>query len=175
MAHPSNRLPQFFALTFAWSWTCWLLTLLVKTDSNFAANALFFVGGFGPSLAALILVRATNGRNGLHAWLGKCLQWRFRFLFSVAGSAQNQGSIAAFFVLILATSVFFTWLYYRSAGSLLPVLVLHTASNWWPNVFPILPSDTDQRPYLLVVGIVVVAAVWLLLRRDTRPLAKGLA
>lgn len=266
MAHPSNRLMQFFALTFAWSWTCWLLTLLVKADTNLAAGALFFAGGFGPSLAALILVRATNGRNGLHAWLGKCLQWRGRLswitlaflaplavltsaaaihmaaggeisaspaaghvalllaniglvflvggplgeelgwrgyalpllqdrlgwrsasvllggiwgvwylpLFFVAGSAQNQGSIAAFFVLIVATSVFYTWLYNRSEGSLVPVLVLHTASNWWPNVVAILPSDTGQRPYLLVVGIVVVAAVWLLLRRDTRPLTKGLA
>lgn len=266
MEHLSSRLLQFFALTFAWSWTCWLLTLLVKIDSNFAASALFFVGGFGPSLAALILVRATNGRNGLHAWLGKCLQWRGRLswitlaflaplavltsaaaihlaaggeispspaagqvalllanlglvflvggplgeelgwrgyalpllqdrmgwrsaslvlggiwgvwhlpLFFVAGSAQNQGSIAAFFVLIVATSVFYTWLYYRSAGSLLPVLVLHTASNWWPNVVSILPSATDQRPYLLVIGIVVVAAVWLLLRCDARPLTKGSA
>lgn len=266
MKHSSKQLLTFFALAFAWSWTCWLLAPVVKFDSNFASSALFFLGGFGPSLAAVTVVGMTGGRDCLRAWFACCLQWRGRGgwmllafisplavlasaaaiqltlggvvppspavghvalllmnfglvflvggplgeefgwrgyalpamqerlgwrtsslmlggiwgvwhlpLFFVAGSSQNQGSITAFFVLIVATSVFYTWLFNRSAGSLVPVLLLHTASNSWPSVVPILPSDTDQRPYLFVVGLVAMAAVLLLLRPDRNHINKSLA
>ena len=266
MKHSAKQLSVFFAMTFAWSWACWLLAPVVKADSSFASSALFFMGGFGPSVAAIALVGVMGGRVGLNAWLARRLQWRGRWgwitlaflaplavlapaaalhmaiggvippspamghigllivnfglvfliggplgeefgwrgyalpvmqqhlgwrtsslvvggiwgvwhlpLFFIAGSSQNQGSIAAFFVLIVTTSVFYTWLYNRSEGSLLPVLALHTASNSWPSVVPILPSDADQRPYLFVVGLVVIAAVWLLCRRDHIEPNKGLA
>lgn len=239
---------------------------VVNADASFASSALFFLGGFGPSLAAFTVVGMTSGRDGLRVWLARCLQWRGRRgwmtlaflsplavltlaaathrtlggvippspavghtalvlanfglvflvggplgeelgwrgyalpaiqerlgwrsaslvlgsiwgvwhlpLFFVAGSSQNQGSLLAFFVLIVATSVFYTWLFNRSAGSVVPALLLHTASNSWPSVVPILPSDADQRPYLLVVGLVVTAAVWLLLRRDGNLASRGLA
>jgi uncharacterized protein len=264
MMHSSKQLLGFFALTFAWSWTCWLLAPIVKADSNFASNALFFLGGFGPTVAAVTVVGMTSGYGGLRAWLGKCLQWRNRWgwmtlaflvplavltlaaamhmvlggsvaappnagrvalllanfglvflvggplgeelgwrgyaqpamqermgwrtcslvlgavwgvwhlpLFFLAGSSQNQGSILAFFVLIVATSVFYTWLFNRSVGSVVPALLLHTASNSWPSVVPILPSDAEQRPYLFVVALVVTAAIWLLARRDDISPQKG--
>jgi membrane protease YdiL (CAAX protease family) len=96
-------------------------------------------------------------------------------LFFVAGSSQNQGSMAAFFVLIVATSVFYTWLFNRTNGSVLPALALHTASNSWPSFVPILPSDADLRPYLLVIGLVVTAAIWLLFRRERNQTKPGLA
>lgn len=257
MQQPSKQLLIFFALTFAWSWTCWLLAPVIETQSAHAASTLFFLGGFGSSLAAVMVVSVNGGRAKLRDWLKKCLQYRGRWrwitlallaplailtlaaalhmvlggnvraspavghvamllanfglvfliggplgeelgwrgyalpalqqrlswrtagvvlggiwgiwhlpLFFIAGSAQNQGSILAFFVLIMATSVFYTWLFNRSAGSIVPVLVLHTASNSWPFLIPILPSDLNQRPYLLVVSLVVAAAIWLLCRSD---------
>jgi uncharacterized protein len=260
MAYSSQRLLIFFALAFFWSWTCWLVAPLVQPESAGAARILFFLGGFGPSIAAVVVVGATSGREGLYAWLASCLQWRGRRawmtlaffaplgvlivaaavhivlggvlppslamghtgmlianfflvflvggplgeefgwrgyalpamqeglgwrstslalggiwgiwhlpLFFIAGSAQNQGSIAAFFILIVATSVFYTWLFQRSNGSVLPALLLHTASNSWPSLVPILPSNAVQRPYLLVVGLVVIAAIWLLFKRDSHP------
>ena len=265
MKQPSKQLLAFFALTFAWSWTCWLVAPVIETQSAQAASALFFLGGFGPSLAAVIVVGVTGRRDGLRDWLTKCLQCRGRWrwitlalsaplailtlaaalhmvlggdvraspavghvamllanfglvfliggplgeefgwrgyalpalqqrlswrkasvvlggiwgawhlpLFFIAGSAQNQGSILAFFVLIVATSVFYTWLFNRSAGSIVPVLVLHTASNSWPFLVPILPTDADQRPYLSVVGLVVAAAIWLLCRSDPHGSNNGL-
>jgi uncharacterized protein len=265
MMHSPRRLLIFFVLTFAWSWTCWLLTPIVKADSASAASTLFFLGGFGPSIAAVIVVSATGGSTGLRMWLAQCLKWRIGWggmtlaffsplviltlaaaaqmllggnvppspaaghigmlitnfflvflvggplgeelgwrgyalpamlerigwrmsslalgtiwgvwhlpLFFIAESSQSNGSIVAFFVLITATSVFYTWLYNRSEGSVLTAMVLHTASNSWPFLIPVLPSDTDQRPYLFVVGLVVAAAIWLLFRRDGNQEKMGL-
>jgi uncharacterized protein len=266
MMYSPRRLLIFFALTFVLSWTCWLLTPVVQAQSAIAASTLFFFGGFGPSIAAVIVVGVTSGRAGLSKWLGKCLQWRGKSglmtlaflsplailtlaaamqmalggsvppspavghigilitnfflvflvggplgeefgwrgyalpaleqrlgwrtasillggiwgawhlpLFFIAGSSQNQGSLIAFFVLIVATSVFYAWLFNRSTGSVVPALLLHTASNSWPFVVPILPKDADQRPYLLVIGLVVTSAIWLLCRRDRYMASKGLA
>jgi uncharacterized protein len=71
----SKRIWPFFALTFAWSWTCWLLSPAVKTQSPSLATTLMFAGSFGPSLAAVLVVANADGRAGLRAWLGRCLQW----------------------------------------------------------------------------------------------------
>lgn len=260
MMSSSKRLLIFFALTFAWSWSCWLFAPIIKTESASAASTLFLLGGFGPSIAAITVVAATSGRTGLLTWLGKCLQWRISWrwltlaflsplailtlaaaghmllggsvppspaaghvgmlianfflvflvggplgeelgwrgyalpaiqarlgwrgaslalgviwglwhlpLFFIAESSQNNGSMKAFFVLIIATSVFYTWLYNRSEGSVLPAMVLYMASNSWPFLIPVLPSDADQRPYLFVVGLVVTAAIWLLAMSSRAP------
>ena len=45
----------FFALAFAWSWICWLLAPALKSDYPVAATTLSLAGGFGPSLAAVML------------------------------------------------------------------------------------------------------------------------
>ena len=66
----------FFALTFAWSWTCWLLSPAVKTQWPSLATLLMFAGSFGPSMAAVVVVANIGGRAGLRAWFGRCLQWR---------------------------------------------------------------------------------------------------
>ena len=94
-------------------------------------------------------------------------------LFFVANLTQGNGSMAAFFVLIVATSVFYTWLFNRSNGSVLPALTLHTASNSWPFLVPVLPSYLEQRPYFFVVALVATAAIWLMVRRDDRSPHKG--
>jgi uncharacterized protein len=69
------RIWPFFALTFAWSWTCWLVSAAIKPQSASLATALMFAGSFGPSLAAVCVVVNASGRAGLRAWLGRCLQW----------------------------------------------------------------------------------------------------
>ena len=71
----SKRIWPFFALTFAWSWTCWLVSAAIKTQSPSLATTLMFAGSFGPSLAAVLVVANADGRAGLRAWLGRCLQW----------------------------------------------------------------------------------------------------
>ena len=69
------RIWTFFAVTFAWSWTWWLVSVAIKPQSASLATALMFLGSFGPSLAAVLLVANAGGRAGLRAWLGRCLQW----------------------------------------------------------------------------------------------------
>ena len=71
-----TRVWAFFVLTFAWSWTCWLLSPAVKPQSPSLATMLMFAGSFGPSMAAVLLVATAGGRAGLLAWFGRCLQWR---------------------------------------------------------------------------------------------------
>ena len=70
----------FFALAFVWSWTCWLFAPALKADFSVAATALSLAGGFGPSLAAVVMVAygrgCGSGRAGLRRWLARCLQWR---------------------------------------------------------------------------------------------------
>ena len=71
-----TRIWTFFAVTFAWSWTWWLVSVAIKPQSPSLATTLMFVGSFGHSLAAVLVVASAGGRAGLRAWLGRCLQWR---------------------------------------------------------------------------------------------------
>jgi uncharacterized protein len=73
-----RRLPlvSYFALTFGWSWVCWLLSPAVEPTSPSLASVLMFAGSFGPSVAAVFVIALTEGRAGLHAWFGRCLQRR---------------------------------------------------------------------------------------------------
>lgn len=71
---PSTRICAFFFVTFAWSWTCWLVSAVIKLQSIALATTLMFAGSLGPSLAAVLVVADASGRAGLRAWLGRCLR-----------------------------------------------------------------------------------------------------
>lgn len=55
------------------------------------------------------------------------------------------------------------WLFDRSKGSIVPVLVLHSAVNAWFSVIPVkvLPDGSNMRPFQIVVGNLVLTAVLL--------------
>jgi uncharacterized protein len=71
-----RRLAAFIVLAFAWSWTCWLLSVLAKPYSAPLAVVPGLLAGFGPGIAAVAVVGYVGGRAGLRAWLSRCLQWR---------------------------------------------------------------------------------------------------
>jgi uncharacterized protein len=82
------RVWTFFALTFAWSWTCWLLSVAISRLSPWLATLLMFMGSFGPTLAAIVVVAQACGRARLRAWLLRCLRggvgwgwWAFALIF----------------------------------------------------------------------------------------------
>ena len=255
----SARLGVFFALAFAWSWGGWLLSAMLKDESPVAVNTLFFIAGFGPSIAAVAVVVHGGGRAGLRRWLQRCLQWReiwrwmlLAFLFPVAfmglaatlhvalggslppsptagqvpmvvlnfflifllggplgeefgwrghalpalqlrwgwrvaslvlggvwalwhlplfylvGTAQSHLPMALYALTTIASSVVFAWLFNRTTGSVLPVLVLHTAVNAWSSVIPVMvmPDGSNLRPFQIVVGILTLTAMALLLHTD---------
>ena len=66
----------FFALAFAWSWTFWLLAPALKADFPVTSITMSLMGGFGPSLAALVIVACSSGTAGLRRWLQRRLRWR---------------------------------------------------------------------------------------------------
>ena len=67
---------MFFALAFAWSWFCWLLSSVIRPQLPTVGMLLFIAGSFGPSIAAIAVVRYVGGQDGLHCWLRRSLQWR---------------------------------------------------------------------------------------------------
>ncbi len=73
---PGTSILWFFAIAFVWSWTCWLVSTLIRENFPFGASALALTGGFGPSIAAVIMVVQGEGIAGLRQWLRRCLQWR---------------------------------------------------------------------------------------------------
>lgn len=98
-------------------------------------------------------------------------------LFHSAGAVQSHLPLGLFALSAIASSVLFAWLFNRTEGSVLPVLVLHTAVNAWSSVIPVmvLPDGSNLRPFQWVVGILVVAALLLLFRGGPTPQAGSTA
>jgi hypothetical protein len=133
----------FFALTFAWSWTCWFLAPAVKPHSPSLATVLMFAGSFGPSLAALLVVANAGGRAGLRAWFGRCLRWRigwrwlaFALLLPAALTALAAGSHIAMGGTIGPS---------RAVGRGLMTVA----------IVPVLPTGEGYRPCALLVAMLV--------------------
>jgi membrane protease YdiL (CAAX protease family) len=247
---------RFFAWAFGWSWTCWFGAALLKNGSAFTAGGLEMLGGFGPGIAAVVVVAHGEGRSGLHRWLLRCLQWRVGWLrvllafiapallmglalvihgalggtipdsparghvwlaalnfilvfliggplgeefgwrgyalpamqarwgwrkasltlgvvwatwhlplFLSSGTVQSHLPFGLYAASAVASSVVFAWLYNQNSGSVLPVLVLHTAVNAWFLIIPVMvmPEGSNLRPFQLVVGLLVLVAATLLM------------
>lgn len=72
---------SFFLLTFAFSWAVWLplirpLQGLMTFDVPLWAIGLLLLGATGPSLAAILVSWAGNGRSGVRALFASFAQWR---------------------------------------------------------------------------------------------------
>ncbi len=59
------RLVAFFALAFAWSWICWLLSSVLRPQLSTLGMVLFLAGSFGPGIAAIAVVRYSSRQDGL--------------------------------------------------------------------------------------------------------------
>jgi uncharacterized protein len=91
--------------------------------------------------------------------------WHLPWFFT-AGTAQSQMPFVVFMLNIIAGSVVFSRLFMKSAGSVIPVLVVHTSLNAFAGLLSIIPSAETSRPYALVTGLLVALACWLLLCPD---------
>lgn len=70
-----HQLVSFFLLTYAISWLCWGLSMLG------GGPVLFFAGGFGPFISAVIITRLSG--KSVREWLRTLLVWRVRARYYV--------------------------------------------------------------------------------------------
>jgi len=86
----------FFALAFGWTWMLWGITTLIKPHAAGLSQAVFIVAGFGPSIAAFLVVLLFAGTGGLREWSRRCLAWRLRPIwFGAAFFAAPLAMLAA--------------------------------------------------------------------------------
>ncbi len=77
--------------------------------------------------------------------------WHLPLFYSV-GTVQSHLPMGLYALSAIASSVLFAWLFNRSQGSVVPVMVL--------------PDGSDLRPFQIVFGILVLTAVALLFRGE---------
>ena len=89
--------------------------------------------------------------------------WHLPLCYSV-DTVQSHLPMGLYALSAVASPVLFAWLFNRSRGSIVPVLVLHTAVNAWSLIMPVmvLPDGGNLRPFQTVVGILVLSAACLL-------------
>ena len=126
-----------------------------------------FAGSFGPSLAAVLVVANADGRAGLRAWFGRCLQWP-------NGWRQRWGWVALAVLLPGVLTALAAALHVVLGGSIAPSPAaghgLMTAANfflvlliggplgekfgWRGYALPILQANRDWRVASLGLGLV---------------------
>ena len=79
-------------------------------------------------------------------------------LFFIPGSLQSRLPVLPFLASTVALGVVFGWLSQRSAGSVLPALVLHTGVNWWAWAIPGLLVGGQPRQLALALGMLGLLA-----------------
>ena len=137
---------------------------------------IFLVGGplseeFGWRGYALPALQARWGWRVASVVLGAIWAVWHLPLFYSTGTLQSDWPFGWFALSVIASSVLFAWLFNRSQGSVVPVLMLHTAVNAWLMIVPVtvLPDGSNLRLSQFVVGILVLTAVVLLLRGGRTP------
>jgi uncharacterized protein len=86
------RLRIYLAVTFGVTWGCWwlLASLIPPGGSPNTAPvfmALYLLGGFGPTIGAVVAVASTSQGGGRSDYLGRLLRWRVRITWWVAACA----------------------------------------------------------------------------------------
>lgn len=77
-----HALFTYFFLAFAWAWGCWSYLVITTPPNGMQAgiSPIFFLlailGGFGPSLAAIVLSAVLDGRAGVKELFGQVRRWR---------------------------------------------------------------------------------------------------
>lgn len=76
----NHPLPSFVLLTYAWSWLCWIPILSRISANPFESEpgvlVRFLLGGYGPSITALVITGLNSGKPAVRSLLGRLRQWR---------------------------------------------------------------------------------------------------
>ncbi|MEM2951094.1 MAG: type II CAAX endopeptidase family protein [Nitrososphaeria archaeon] len=79
-------------------------------------------------------------------------------LFFISGTIQSQTPLWGFMILILCGTIFFTWVYNNTGGSIFAAMLFHTMNNLSFFIFPTLETELGGL-YLLLLNIVSVIVV----------------
>lgn len=86
-AHAGGVL-KFFLITFAMTWTCWILIIAIPVPaSNPFQQVLLLLGVFAPALVALLLTLRVEGRAGVRQLLQGVVRWQVAgrwYIFAVS-------------------------------------------------------------------------------------------
>jgi uncharacterized protein len=87
-------------------------------------------------------------------------------LFYIGGLSQSFMSFGIFFLLTLAFSFFFTWIYMRTDYNLFSALLLHTTLNTSLALFPPIEQVTggNQAAFTYLTALYLIAALVLIVR-----------
>jgi membrane protease YdiL (CAAX protease family) len=130
VAPTRGRFAIFVAASFAISWACWLLAPVIKPESATAAAVLSALGGFGPGIAAVVVIGQIGGGGALRGWLTRCLQWRIGWRV-------------------------FAWACLLPLAVLVPAALLHVALGGAPGSSPVtghLPMAAANVVLILLLG-----------------------
>lgn len=74
---PLASVLEFFSLTYALTWACFIsLITLSHRSAPALSGSLLYLGVFAPSLVAITLTAWAEGRAGLRALLGRLFEWQ---------------------------------------------------------------------------------------------------
>lgn len=87
---------EFLLIAFGWAWGFGYAAGQLKATMPALSVALSILAGFGPSLAAVIVVHQSDGLAGLRRWLRRCLNWQVGWQwFALAFLAPPTAMLAA--------------------------------------------------------------------------------
>jgi len=107
------------------------------------------------------LPRLQAGRSALSASLILGVVWAFYHLplFFTGQAFRSPSILVPFVISVIALSVILTWVYNSTGGSLLLVVLIHATANL-PLTLLLEPlGSRAMLPFLLYVGLMVVAAI----------------
>lgn len=94
----------FCLLTFAITWGLKYVYALVRTGNDLPPFNFSLIAQYGPSLAAVLLIALTDGKEGLHRTVKSMLNWRVGFRWILLASV--------FELLLFLTFTFLYWTRY---------------------------------------------------------------
>lgn len=154
----------FYCLAFAFSWLGWIPQTLYSYGKFPFDTPLFTVlGGVGPTLAAVLVVRVLREQGGIRALFAPLLRWKAPFVWSalalgfwpaVTLLTQGAARIAGDTLPTIPKSV---W------GSLFPVFLLMLLSNVWEEIgWRGFALPRLQEKYSDLVIVLVMGSLWTL-------------
>lgn len=72
----TKAIVAFFAMAVVWSWGIGFAATQLRAQSSFIGAGLMVIAGFGPSVAALVVVVGFGSRKDRRDWLARSLNWR---------------------------------------------------------------------------------------------------